>query len=262
MSAITVFESPEFGQILVATIDGKEYFEAVACAKALGYEKPHNAVERHCRYSLKRRVPHPQSPGKTIEKIFIPEGDVYRLVVRSNLPQAERFERWVFDEILPSVRKRGAYLTPDTIEKVFSDPDTIIRIATELKKEQQLRIAAENKIASDKPLVDFATKVGDCVEGIGVREFGHKFYQNGAGFGQNGLVQRLLEGGYVYRDRRGKLRPYAEHTEDGLFWMRTVVIESEKGDFTTEHLKITGKGHSIFLTFICHFRLKPVARSP
>jgi len=69
---------------------------------------------------------------------FIPEGDLYRLIARSKLPAAEKFERWIFDEVIPSIRKYGAYLTPDMVEKVLTDPDTIIRLATDLKNERQL----------------------------------------------------------------------------------------------------------------------------
>ena len=84
------------------------------CAKdvavALGYKNPRDAINRHCRYVVKRDVPHPQAPDKSIEMFFIPEGDVYRLIVRSDLPSAEKFERWVFDEVLPSIRKTGMYI--------------------------------------------------------------------------------------------------------------------------------------------------------
>ena len=107
---LTVFESSEFGNLGVMIIDGKPYFPATDCARILGYEKPHNAIAAHCRYSLKRGVPHPQSPGKTIQRIFIPEGDLYRLIIRSRLPAAERFEAWVMDEVLPSIRRTGGYI--------------------------------------------------------------------------------------------------------------------------------------------------------
>lgn len=112
MKEMRVFRNNEFGEIGVLEIDGKEYFPATACAKILGYVKPHNAISQHCRYSLKRGVPHPQNPGKEIEMNFIPEGDLYRLIIGSRLPAAERFERWVFDEVLVEIRKRGTYGQP------------------------------------------------------------------------------------------------------------------------------------------------------
>jgi len=90
-------------------IDGEPYFVAIDVANALGYEKPHRAIELHCRYSSKRGVPHPQNPQKTLEVLVIPESDVYRLIMRSTLPAAQQFEQWVVEEVLPSLRKRGFY---------------------------------------------------------------------------------------------------------------------------------------------------------
>jgi prophage antirepressor-like protein len=118
MSNIQIFNSPEFGQLTTAIINGKKHIEATPCAEALGYATARDAISRHCRYVVKHVVPHPQSPGKTIEKSFIPEGDVYRLIVRSHLPSAERFERWVFDEVLPSVVATGSYVLPTSFHRL------------------------------------------------------------------------------------------------------------------------------------------------
>ena len=89
--------------------DGNVLFGATDVAKMLGYSNPHDAIGKHCRYLAKYDLPHPQSPEKTIKVGFIPEGDVYRLIVRSKLPSAEKFEKWLFDEVVPSIRKRGYY---------------------------------------------------------------------------------------------------------------------------------------------------------
>lgn len=107
---LKIFENSEFGKLSVLVIDGKEYFPAIECAEILGYAKGRNAVSTHCRYALKRGVPHPQNPEKIIEMIFIPESDLYRLIIKSKLPSAERFEKWVMEEVLPSIRKHGGYL--------------------------------------------------------------------------------------------------------------------------------------------------------
>lgn len=111
MNEMQIFSHSEFGEIGVITIDEREYFPATACAKILGYTNPHKAIKDHCRYLTKREVPHPQSPGKTIDINFIPESDLYRLVTHSKLPAAEKFERWVFEDVLPSIRKHGYYST-------------------------------------------------------------------------------------------------------------------------------------------------------
>lgn len=88
---------------------GKILFCAYDVAKMLGYQRPSEAVAQHCRYTAKYRIPHPQSATKDIEVTFIPEGDVYRLIVRSNLKSSEKFEKWLFDEVVPSIRKKGFY---------------------------------------------------------------------------------------------------------------------------------------------------------
>lgn len=112
MNEMQVFQDSEFGELGVLEINGKPYFPATACAKMLGYQRPQDTVRQHCRYSMKYRVPHPQNPNKEIGMNFIPEGDLYRLIIHSKLPAAERFEKWVFDTVLPSIRKTGHYGSP------------------------------------------------------------------------------------------------------------------------------------------------------
>ncbi len=141
---LQIFNNGEFGALGVLMIDGKAYFPATECANILGYIKPRNAIERHCKGALKQGV---LTNGGIQEKTFIPEGDLYRLIIRSNLPNAVCFERWVFDEILPSIRKHGAYMTEVTIDKVLSDPDFGIQLLTKLKEEQvkNATLAARNE---------------------------------------------------------------------------------------------------------------------
>ncbi len=133
MNELKIFENHRFGKIRTMTEDGKTLFCGSDVAKALGYKRPSDAIAAHCRYTAKRSIPHPQSPDKNIEMLFISEGDIYRLAAKSELPGADEFESWIFDEVLPSIRHHGAYMTPDTIEKVLTNPDTIIRLAQTLK---------------------------------------------------------------------------------------------------------------------------------
>lgn len=109
MNEMQVFQNSEFGELGVLEIEGKPYFPANRCAKVLGYKRPNDALHAHCRYTAKYRIPHPQNPSKEIEVNFIPEGDLYRLITHSKLPGAERFEKWVFDEVLPTIRRTGGY---------------------------------------------------------------------------------------------------------------------------------------------------------
>lgn len=129
MQELRVFESTEFGELGVLKIAEKEYFPATACAKMLGYKRPADAITAHCKGSVKRRV---LTGGGEQELKFIPEGDLYRLIVSSKLPSAERFEKWVFDEVLPSIRKTGGYGVPD-LEKVITQ--TAVAVATEIMKQ-------------------------------------------------------------------------------------------------------------------------------
>lgn len=106
MNHLELFRNSEFGELNILLIDGKEYFPATACAKILGYKRPTNAVATHCKEALKQGV---LTKGGWQEQKFISEGDLYRLIINSKLPTAERFERWVMDEVLPELRKKGSY---------------------------------------------------------------------------------------------------------------------------------------------------------
>jgi prophage antirepressor-like protein len=153
MTNIKVFNHTEFGQLNVLIVDGKEYFPATECARMLGYANPKDAVNRHCRWVAKYDLPHPQSPDKTILMNFIPEGDLYRLIVRSNLPSAQRFEKWVFDEVLPSIRKYGLYATDALIDEVLSNPEYGIRLLTEYKKAKEKARQLELENAKHKQII-------------------------------------------------------------------------------------------------------------
>lgn len=106
MEKLQTITHPQFGQLSVIIIDGMEYFAANECAAMLGYSVPKDAISRHCKGALKRRLP---TKGGNQEIKFIPESDVWRLIIRSKLPQAEAIERWIMDDVLPSIRKTGTY---------------------------------------------------------------------------------------------------------------------------------------------------------
>ncbi|HGS9865924.1 TPA: Bro-N domain-containing protein [Clostridioides difficile] len=108
---LQVFKNSDFGEIRTVEIDGKPYFVATDIARCLGYKDATNAIKQHCKWVVKHHIPHPQSKTKTLEVNVIPEGDMYRLITNSELPSAEKFESWVFDEVLPSIRKTGTYST-------------------------------------------------------------------------------------------------------------------------------------------------------
>ncbi|MBS9774993.1 MAG: hypothetical protein KGV59_07570 [Tenacibaculum sp.] len=106
---ITFNFSEQKAKVRTLTENGKIYFVGSDVAKTLGYNQPHKAIKRHCRYGMKRTIPHPQNQNKEIQALTIPEGDVFRLIVNSKLPSAQKFESWVMDEVLPTLRKKGYY---------------------------------------------------------------------------------------------------------------------------------------------------------
>lgn len=152
MNEMQVFQNSEFGSLGVLEINGKPHFPDTACAKILGYAKPHNAIAQHCRCSLKQGVPHPQNPGKNVEMNFISEGDLYRLIVHSKLPAAERFERWVFDEVLPSIRQTGGYGNMAEALKQVTDTFTAA-MSSVLDRLDRLEAQSRETSIEDEPLI-------------------------------------------------------------------------------------------------------------
>ncbi len=130
---LQIFQNAEFGIVRTVEIDGKPYFVASDVAKALGYIRPNDAVSVHCRYTAKHSIPHPQSKTKTLEVNIIPQGDVVRLAVKSELQGAEKFESWIFDEVIPNVLNHGMYAT----DELINNPDLLIAVATQLKEERE-----------------------------------------------------------------------------------------------------------------------------
>lgn len=128
MNNLKVFENSEFGKLEVLMVNGKEYFPATKCAKVLGHENPERAVRRYCKGVTKMVTP---TDGGFQEINYIPEGDLYRLIIRSKLPSAERFERWVMEEVLPSIHQTGGYGNLN-IEEIITK--TAIAVATEVTK--------------------------------------------------------------------------------------------------------------------------------
>ena len=167
MNDLQIFNNAEFGQIRTVEVEGKIYFVASDIARALGYEKPANAVATHCRYTLKQGIPHPQNPDKQIEVNVIPEGDMYRLVTHSKWESAEQFESWVFDEVLPSIRQNGYYENPN----LSTEMKAILMIdQKQVKMEQRI-----DKLEYDIPLYGSeADELSAHVKRKGVKILGGK----------------------------------------------------------------------------------------
>ena len=147
MNELMIFNNPEFGEVRTVEIDGEPWMVGKDVAQALGYKNPQEAVRNHVDDEDKG-VSEILTPGGKQNVPIINESGLYSLVLSSKLPGAKKFRRWVTSEVLPSIRKHGAYMSPATIEKLISDPDTIIQLATALKEEQEKRKAleAENEV--------------------------------------------------------------------------------------------------------------------
>ena len=155
-----VFENSEFGQLEVLWKDGKAYFPAIHCAEVLGYSNPRDAIVRHCKndgvvkhdVTVLRTNQYGATDYHTVSKKFITEGNLYRLIIRSKLESAQRFERWVFDDVLPTIRKYGFYATDDMLEEFLNDPDLAIGVFSKLKEEREKvrQLESENKKLTEK----------------------------------------------------------------------------------------------------------------
>jgi prophage antirepressor-like protein len=198
---IQQFHSDEFGSLDILLIDGKPYFPATECAEKLGYKNPRKAIIDHCRCVTKRDTPHPQNPEKSMERSFIPEGDLYRLIIRSKLPAAQRFEVWVMDTVLPSIRKFGAYIAPETLEEMVTSPEFAIALLTQLQKERE-------KNAELAPKAQYYDKILQCKNAVPVSLIAKDYGMAAARF--NALlhdlrVQYKIGGAWLlYQDYAGK----------------------------------------------------------
>lgn len=237
MNELMIFNNPEFGEIRTIEENGKVLFCGKDVAEALGYSDPKKAIARHCRGGTKR--PLTDSLGREQEAVFIPEGDIYRLAAKSELPGAERFESWIFDEILPSIRKNGGYIdgqkemTPDELmakalvvaQKTLADREA--RISALTVDNQIMRPKAEyfDALVERNTLTSFRETAKEL--GVPPRKF----------------VQFLLEGKYIYRDKKGKLLPY-EAKNDGLFEVKECF--NEKTKWSGAQTLVTPKGRETF----------------
>lgn len=250
MNEIKTFENVEFGSVRTHTDEnGKVTFCGADIAKALGYADTAKAIKLHCKEDGWAICPVIDSMGREQQAKFITEGNVYRLIAHSKLPSAERFERWVFDEVLPSIRKHGAYMTEQTLQQAITSPDFLIKLATELKTEQEKRKALEMQVEQDKPKVIFADAVSVSKTSILVGDLAKILKQNGIEIGANRLFKWLRGNGYLI-NRKGSdyNSPTQKSMERGLFEVKeTVVTHSDGHTSISKTPKVTGKGQQYFI---------------
>lgn len=189
------------------------------------------------------------TPGGEQEMTVVNESGLYNVILRSDKPEAKPFRKWVTSKVLPSIRKHGAYMTPQKIEEVLLNPDTIIKLATELKAEQEKRVALESKVEQDKPLVAFANSVSVAKTSILVGELAKLLKQNGVDMGQNRLFAWMRENGYLI-SRKGTdyNMPTQRSMEMELFEIKLTTISHGDGHTSISKTpKVTGKGQIYFI---------------
>ena len=149
---VTEFHNTEFGAIRVIEDQGRLLFCGTDVAFALGYSKPRNAIHMHGKGALKKGA---LTAGGVQTMTFIPEGDVYRLITKSHLPSAQRFESWVFDEILPAIRKTGGYMSSDLLESVRNNPEILLEFAQRLLDENNRNRELQSQINDLQPKANY-----------------------------------------------------------------------------------------------------------
>lgn len=244
MKNLKIFNSQQFSELKIL-IDKKEkeWFPVTIVAKVLGYSNPHDAIIRHCKNDgvVKHEVI--DDLGRTQEMKFINEGNLYRLIVKSKLPSAEKFERWIFDEVLPSIRKHGMYAT----DELLNNPDLAIKVFQELKKEREETAKLQQQINVDKPYTNFGKAISNSDDGILIGEYAKLLKNDSIEIGQNRLFQWLRENGYLIKSGRRKNDLVQRYLEIGLFEMKETTIHTPKGDKIRTTTLITGKGQMYFV---------------
>lgn len=195
MKELQIFNNIEFGQIRTVEVEGRIYFVASDVARALGYARPADAVTQHCRYTVKHSIPHPQNIEKQIEVNVIPEGDMYRLITHSKLDSAERFESWVFDKVLPALRKTGSYEVPKKLSATEQ-----LRLQNQAILEVDEKVEAVNQdlqqFKQDMPILGIEEdRITNAVKKKGIQCLGGK---NSNAYKDHSLRQRLYRD--IYRE--------------------------------------------------------------
>ena len=246
MNELQIFNNEEFGEIRTAEINGKPYFVASDVATALGYVNPRKAIIDHCKGVTKRDTP---ISGGIQELSYINEGDVYRLIIRSKLPAAEKFESWVMEEVLPSIRKNGGYIAG---QENLSDDELLAKalMVAQNKIAERDRIIAEKQehIEKMRPKEIFADAVSSSHTSILIGDLAKLICQNGYQIGQKRLFEWMRNNGYLVKFGASKNMPMQRYIEQGLFEVKESNVQNPDGSVRiTRTTKVTGKGQVYFV---------------
>lgn len=245
---ITFFRNQEFGVIRAVEIDGEPWFVGKDVAERLGYSVARKAIYDHVDEEDKRGFQIGTSSGAQ-EMTIINESGLYSLVLSSKLPRAKAFKRWVTSEVIPSIRKHGAYMTLETAEQMLNNPDFMIRLLQELKSEQEQRRELEKQKEEDAPKVLFADAVKTSRTSILVGELAKILKQNGVETGQTRLFSWLRDNGFLIKRKGSDYNmPTQKAMEAGLFEIKETAVTHADGHVSVNRTpKVTGKGQLYFV---------------
>lgn len=251
MNELQIFNSPEFGQIRTIVENSKVLFCGSDVAKALGYSNTRDALIRHCKGVVKRDTP---TKSGIQQMSFISEGDIYRLAAKSELPGADKFESWIFDDVLPSIRKTGGYIPTEGM----SDSEIMARalfIAQRSIEEKNMQISQQTqKIEADAPKVLFADSVTASHTSILIFDLAKLLRQNGVQIGGNRLFDWMRGNGYLIKRKGSDYNmPTQKSMELGLFEVKETSITHSDGHVSVNKTpKVTGKGQIYFINKFLH----------
>ena len=247
MNEIQIFKNDSFGAVRTVEVEGTPYFVGKAVAEILGYADPQKAMKMHIddEDKLTRQI---VVSGQNRNVTIINESGLYSLILSSKLPKAKEFKHWVTSEILPTIRKHGAYMTEKTLEQALTSPDFLIQLATQLKEEQAQRKALEQRVEADRPKVLFAEAVETSQTSILVGDLAKLIKQNGVDIGQKRLFAWLRENGYLIKSGNSTNMPTQRSMDMKLFEVKERSISNPDGSVrVTKTTKVTGKGQTYFI---------------
>ena len=244
MNEIKIFDNPEFRKVRTMEINGEPYFVGKDVAIILGYTKPENALTTHVDGddTLKQGVT--DNLGRAQNTTIINESGLYSLILSSKLPKAKEFKRWVTSEVLPSIRKHGAY----AVDELLNDPEFAIKTFTALKEERERSKRLSEQIEADKPKVIFADSVSAAKSSILIGDLAKLLKQNGVNIGQNRLFEWLRQNGYLIKDGTSKNMPTQRAADMKLFEVKVRTVNNPDGSIReTKTTVVTGKGQVYFV---------------
>lgn len=250
MNGMKIFENSEFGAVRVVDVNGEPWFVAKDVLRALDYADDYNPSRAMQAIPGEWKGVHRMhTPGGEQEMLIISEQGLYFFLGRSDKPKALPYQMWVAGDVVPTIRKHGGYLTPAKLEEALTDPDTIIRLATNLKAEREKRQALEAQAAADRPKVVFAESIEVAKTSILVGEMAKLIKQaTGCDMGQNRFFEWLRANGYLHKGGSARNMPTQRCIDAGWMEIKEGTRIGSSGEcHITRTPKVTGKGQICFV---------------